>query len=304
LIREAESFHVIAYGATAAALPEVIEMATDGAEYTDMSPGRGGAFPLIRLAVDEGRDFSEIEGAVLLTHLAVFADEVERCTRLLNSFAALRERHRGEVLGEAALLSRWVSQLEPADLGDGVILVRDLIRSGPFGFFRSVGLNRDTTVEGIQAVLDKYQRELEFEHFESYLVDRRAKELDAAVAVLRDLCGRIVGGEPIGRFQGEVDSFLKRGISPGSLEQFELDSVGGVSSSTDREVLLRMMVESPEPFMALRREMVGALGVTASNILRDWFQVEPQGLDVPVFDDLTWLVVGPRQAVEPAKDET
>ena len=110
LVREAASFHVVKYGPTAEVLPTSVELATDGAFYTDMLPrDQASGFPLVRLGVTEQRTFEEVGEAIKLFHLARLSEEL-----------ALREFELDFVLSEGA---RAGGEREIVELEDIVLTI-------------------------------------------------------------------------------------------------------------------------------------------------------------------------------------
>jgi len=146
LIREAASFHVVKYGPTAEVLPKSVELATDGALYTDMQPrGRASVFPLVRLGVTEQRAFQEVGEAVKLFHLTRLSEEL-----------ALRDFELELVLSEEArpVGEREIQELEDIMLTIGGELaeagdtspVGATVASGIEGFLRGEGCSEEVRV--------------------------------------------------------------------------------------------------------------------------------------------------------------
>ena len=294
LIREAESFHVIRYGPTSVVFPEVIEMATDGAHYTDMLPHRAGEhFPLVRLAVEEGRSFDEIGAAVEVSHLVRFGMEIAVCEGFARAIKAARESAEDPAVDEADILIRTLERIDGGARAEIIPVVRDFLRTMPHGRALTLRVSRDAPLEVVKRSILLLRDSIELESIDHFLEERRQHFVEAAVGVLIDLCSRDGANETATTFRTR----FREALLPLRDEALLVSgcTVGDLISTCSEEQLVRLLGERTAAFLGARRCVVGKAIDISPKLLEELFNCDARRWVVGVEDDLTWLVAGPRQ---------
>jgi hypothetical protein len=299
LIKEAEAFKVVAYGSTAEVLPRIAEMASDGANVTDMQPLFGEAsFPLVKLVVQDGRSMGDVETALKLFHIVHVADSIRSTAAVRRSWLEAQERYRGERWDTATRLERWIEELDAVRRPESLLALRDLVASLPEGYERSRGLSRNATDEGVRIVLGALRDPLKRADFAHRLEIVETQHGETIMRIAADIVAS-VDRSPVARdVATAIGGSLTEGATPDEGARAEIQAHRAALEGGTLADSLELLRCQPERLRLLRNRVVSHVAELAPRVLRDQFSIaQPLKLQ-PILDDLTWLAVGPRSDPE------
>jgi Protein phosphatase 2C len=293
LVREAESFHVVAYGESTRAVPNVIEMATDGGQFSDMLPlDQKTTFPLVRLAKGDLRSPPEIETAVLLSHVDKFGEKLLAVEYLQRQLATCVTQQSDSSVGAAQILTEVLQAVDPEVTGDARLYVRDYLRTLPGGREVTYKFSKDTSHNDFESALERLAKHVEVESFGQFLASHRVKLDQAILGVTADIAKKSEECGAARHLSVTIQEFVHNLRDSDTLAGHELQDWQWALAEADASTILHVVERERAALLDARREIVREAIAGARSILSRDFSIKPGDVGFPVFDDLTWFALG------------
>lgn len=284
-VDEARAFKIVAYGSTGEVVPKGVEMGSDGAFYTDVIPAQSETlFPLVKLVETDRRAMPDVETAVKLLHIVHKADLLRGIEQTHHAWLAMLDEANDPRWDTATRLSKWIERLGPGPArADAMWALREVVATLPRGEFKRRALSATATQMGIDIVLSELRPHLRGVDFGAALEPLARDQKETIIRIATDIVVESARSQTARTVATKLDTrWVDRPVASESV---------GVSLGE----AVRLLAQPRPGTQSSRDALVVAVAQIATAVLREDFQIAAPLQIMPVCDDLTWLVIRPRE---------